>query len=182
DSPAGRHRLAQEHATEASLRHDVMRAQVDANEQRAALQHAQEDARIDLQAAETDLARQQRAFDAGAAPGMQVDRAKDTLQKARLALAHAEAGLHLKDDSLKFDVQAKQQALARQSLLVQDVKRQVEALSVRSPVDGQVGQLLVDERANLAKDAKLMTVIDLGAFEVQTHVPESLARDLSTGM
>jgi HlyD family secretion protein len=182
DSPALRARLAQELATEDTMRTDVMRAQVDANEQRAALQHTQEDARIDLQAAETDLARQQRAFEAGAAAGMQVDRAKDTLQKARLALSHAESGLHLKDDSLKFDVQSRQQALVRQSLLVQDVKRQVEALSVRSPVDGQVGQLLVDERASISKDAKLMTVIDLGAFEVQTHVPESFARDLSTGM
>jgi HlyD family secretion protein len=182
DSPALRARLAQELATEATLKTDVLRAGVDASEQRAALERTEEDARIDVQAAETDLARQTRAFEAGAAAGMQVDRAKDTLQKARIALAHAQSGLHLKDDSLKFDVQAKQQALARQSLLVQDVKRQVDALQVRSPVDGQVGQLMVDERASTAKDAKLLTVIDLGAFEVQTRVPESFARELSAGM
>jgi len=182
DSPSLRARLAQELATEATLRTDVLRAGVDASEQRAALQRTEEDARIDVQAAETDLARQTRAFEAGAAAGMQVDRAKDTLQKARIALAHAESGLHLKDDSLKFDVQAKQQALARQTLLVQDVKRQVDALDVRSPVDGQVGQLMVDERASIARDAKLLTVIDLGAFEVQTRVPESFARELAAGM
>ncbi len=182
DSPALRARLAQEQSTADALKTDLLRAGVDASEQRAALQRTEEDAAIDVQAAETDLARQQRAFDAGAAAGMQVDRAKDTLQKARIALSHARSGLHLKDDSLKFDVQARQQALQRQALLVADVKRQVEALVVRSPVDGQVGQLFVDERAAAAKDARLLTVIDLSAFEVQARVSESFARDLQPGM
>lgn len=182
DSPSLRARLAQEVATEDTLRTDVQRAEVDARDQRAKLQREEEDARIDVQAAQTDLDRQSRAFEAGAAPGMAVDRAKDTLQKSTLALEHASSALHLKDDSLRFDAQSRRQALERQALLVRELRRQVDALSVRAPVDGQVGQLLVDERASVAKDAKLLTVVDLGAFEVQTHVPESFARELSPGM
>ena len=175
-------KLAQEEASADSLRTDTLRAQVEAGEQRAALQGVRENAAIDVKAAETDLARQQKAFDAGAAAGMQVDHARDALEKARIALAHAEAGLHSKDDSLKFDVQAKEQARARQVLLVQDLQRQVGELTLRSPVDGQVGQLFVAERASVAKDAQLLTVIDLSALEVEMQVAESFARDLAVAM
>jgi len=175
-------KLAQELATADTLQTDTLRARVDAGEQRAELQGARENAAIDVKAAETDLARQQKAYDAGAAAGMQVDHARDALEKARIALAHAEAGLHSKDDSLKFDVQAKEQAHARQVLLVDDLRRQVGELAVRSPVDGQVGQLFVAERASVAKDAQLLTVIDLTQLEVQTQVAESFARDLAVGM
>ena len=175
-------RLAQELATADTLQTDTLRSKVDASEQHAALQGARENAAIDVKAAETDLTRQQRAFDAGAAAGMQVDHARDALEKARIALSHAEAGLHSKDDSLKFDVQSKEQAHARQLLLVEDLKRQVGELAVRSPVDGQVGQLFVAERASVAKDAQLLTVIDLSALEVQMQVAESFARDLAVGM
>ena len=175
-------KLAQELATADTLQTDTLRAKVDADETRAALLGTRDNAAIDVKAAETDLTRQQKAFDAGAGSGMQVDHARDTLEKARIALAHAEAGVHSRDDSLKFDVQAKEQAHARQVLLVDDLKRQVGELVVRSPVDGQVGQLFVAERASVAKDAQLLTVIDLTQLEVQMQVAESFARDLAVGM
>jgi len=181
-SPELSAKLAQEQSTADTLQTDTLRGRVEAGEQRAALQGARENAAIDVKAAETDLARQQKAFDAGAAAGMQVDHARDALEKARIALSHAEAGLHSKDDSLKFDVQAREQAHARQVLLVEDLKRQVAELTVRSPVDGQVGQLFVAERASVAKDAQLLTVIDLSQLEVQMQVAESFARDLAVGM
>jgi len=181
-SPELAARLAQERSAADTLQTDTMRAKVEAGEQRAALQGARENAAIDVKAAETDLARQQKAFDAGAAAGMQVDHARDALEKARIALSHAEANLHSKDDALKFDVQAKEQAHARQVLLVDDLRRQVGELSVRSPVDGQVGQLFVAERASVAKDAQLLTVIDLSQLEVEMQVAETFARDLAVGM
>jgi len=181
-SPELAAKLAQEQSAADTLRTDTLRAQVEAEQERGALQGARENAAIDVKAAETDLARQRKAFDAGAAAGMQVDHARDALEKARIALSHAEANLHSKDDALKFDVQAKEQAHARQVLLVDDLKRQVAELAVRSPVDGQVGQLFVAERASVAKDAQLLTVIDLSQLEVQMQVAETFARDLAVGM
>lgn len=182
ESPELQARLAQELSNADALRADALRAEVDARQQRAALQSAFENARIDKTTAENDLARQQKAFEAGAVAGMQVERARDTLAKASIALAQASAGLTLKDDSLKLDVQAKQLAHARQQLQVQELQRQVAGLAVRSPVNGQVGQLMVAERATVAKDAPLLSVVDLSALEVQMQVAESFARDLAGGM
>lgn len=182
DSPELRARLAQEQSNADALRAQVRRAQVDARQQRMALQSAYDNARIDKAAAENQLARQQRAFDAGAVPALQVEQARDALRKAAIALSQAEAGLGLKDDSLKLDVEARRLAHARQLMLVQELQRQVAALAVRSPVDGQVGQLFIAERAHVAKDAKLLSVVDLSALEVQMQVAESFARDLAPGM
>jgi HlyD family secretion protein len=182
DSPELAARLAQETSNAEALRADARRAEVDARQQRAALQGAYDNARIDKATAENNLARQQKAFEAGAVPGMQVDQARDALAKAAIALQQATEGLQLRDDSLKLDVQSKQLAHARQLLQVQELQRQQAALQLRSPVDGQVGQLLVAERAQVARDAPLLTVVDLRSLEVQMQVAESFARDLAVGM
>ncbi|HEY1395988.1 efflux RND transporter periplasmic adaptor subunit [Roseateles sp.] len=182
DSPDLRAKLAQEQSNADALRTEALRAEVDGREQRAALRSAYENAAIDLQTARNDLDRQTKAFEAGAVAGMQVEKARDAMEKARITAAHAQAGLGLKDDSLKFELQSKQQALQRQQLLVKDLERQVAELDLHSPVDGQVGQLLVAERANVAAGVGLLTVVDLSALEVQMQVPESFARDLAIGM
>ena len=182
DSPDLAAKLAQERSNADAMRADVLRAQVEARQQSAQLQGDYENASIDFKTAQTDLDRQTQAFKAGAAAGMQVDHARDTLEKARITLAHATSNRSLKEDSLKFDVQSKQAALDRQQLMVKDLERQTEDLQMRSPVDGQVGQLLIAERATVAKDAQVLTVIDLTGLEVQMQVAESFARDLAIGM
>ncbi|WP_457350454.1 efflux RND transporter periplasmic adaptor subunit [Roseateles sp. P5_D6] len=182
DSPELTNRLAQERSNVDALRADLARAEVEARQQTAALQSAFENARIDQQTAQNDLARQTQAFEAGATARMQVERAQDALAKAKLAHDQARDLRGLKTDSLKLDVQAKQSALARQQLLVADLERQVSELQVRSPVDGQVGQLFIPDRTNVARDTKLLSVIDLSALEVQMQVAESFARELQPGM
>ena len=66
--------------------------------------------------------------------------------------------------------------------MVRELERQVAALEITSPVDGQVGQLLVAQRATVAANAGVLTVVDLGAFELELRVPDSFARDLALGM
>lgn len=182
DSPELTNRLAQERSNVDALRADLARAEVEARQQTAALQSAYENARIDQQTAANDLTRQTQAFEAGATARMQVERAQDALAKAKLALDQARDLRGLKTDSLALDVQAKKSALSRQQLLVADLERQVAELAVRSPVDGQVGQLFIADRTNVARDAKLLSVIDLSALEVQMQVAESFARELQPGM
>ena len=174
--------LAQAQSNAQSLRSDVLRAQVEADAQRAAAQSSYESAVIDAKTAQNDLGRYNLAFEGGASSHMQVDHAKDKLEKALIVLKHAKAGLGLREDSLKLDVQTKRLNHERQLLVVKDLQRQLADLQVRSPVDGQVGQVMVSEHASVAKDAKLLSVVDLSALEVQVQVNESLARDLAIGM
>jgi len=181
-SPELAARLAQERANADALKSEWLRAEADARQQRAQTQSNLETATIAQQSARNDLRRQTQAFEAGASARMQVDQAQDALARAEVALRQASGLLGLQDEASKFELQAKRQAFERQQLNVQDLLRQVEELAVRSPVDGQVGQLFITDRASAAKDAKLMSVVDLSALEVQMQVAESFARELQPGM
>jgi len=181
-SPELTARLAQERSNADALKSDMLRAEADARQQIAQAQSNLETSSIAHQTALNDLKRQTQAFEAGATAGMQVDLARDAVARAQVALKQAQGLVGLKDDALKFELLAKRQAYERQLMQVKELERQVEELNVRSPVDGSVGQLFVTERSTVAKDAKLLSVIDLSALEVQMQVAESFARELSAGM
>ncbi len=181
-SPELTNKLAQEESNGDALQVGYQQAKVDANQQRSKLQEAFENARIDEQSAARDLKRYQEAYTKGAVSQLDVDRHKDALEKAQILLRHAQSNLGMDDSSLNLEIQAKKLAYERQKLLVADLKRQVGDLNVRSPVDGQVGQLFIAQTATVPKDAKLLTVVDLSALEVQVSVPESFARDLAPAM
>lgn len=181
-SPELTNKLAQEQSNADAMEVEYRRAQIDARKQRSALQETYDNATIDQTTAERNLDRYQKAFAKGAVSSMDVDKAKDALDKAKIATTHAKANLGLDNDSLNFDIQSKKLAHERQLLLVKDLQRQVDDLNVKSPVEGQVGQLFIAERATVAKDAQLLSVIDLSALQVEMQVPESFARDLGIGM
>ena len=182
DSPELRNKLAQEQSKADAMQVDYLQSQADARSKRSDLQKAFDNAQIDEKSAETNLSREQKASDAGAATGAAVDQAKDLLEKARITLAHAKSDLGMNNDSLNLNIQSTKLAHENQLLVVQDLQRQVDDLNVKSPVDGQVGQLFIAERATVAKDAQLLSVIDLSALQVEMQVPESFARDLGIGM
>ncbi|HEY8327688.1 MAG TPA: efflux RND transporter periplasmic adaptor subunit [Rhodanobacter sp.] len=181
-SPELTNKLAQEQSNADAMEVEYRRAQIDARKQRSALQETYDNATIDQTTAERNLDRYQKAYAKGAVSNMDVDKAKDAVDKAKIATTHAKANLGLDNDSLSFDIQSKKLAHERQLLLVKDLQRQVDDLDVKSPVDGQVGQLFIAERATVAKDAQLLSVIDLSALQVEMQVPESFARDLGIGM
>ncbi|WNL45386.1 efflux RND transporter periplasmic adaptor subunit [Dyella sp. BiH032] len=182
DSPELTNKLAQEQSAADAMEVDYLRSQIDAKKKRGELQKAFDNATIDQTSAQRDLQRYQKAFSQGAVPSMNVDKAKDEVEKARITVEHAKADLANDGASLDFDIKSKKLAHDRQVLLVKDLQRQVDELNVKSPVDGQVGQLFIAERATVAKDAQLLSVIDLSKLEVEMKVPESFARDLGIGM
>ena len=110
------------------------------------------------------------------------EKAQDDLRNAELAYQHAVADADLFDERLAFELRASELGVERQRLLVTDLERQVDALAIRSPVDGIVGDLLVAQKAAVAKDTPVMAVVDLTRFEIDAQIPESYADDLAIGM
>jgi HlyD family secretion protein len=121
-------------------------------------------------------------FAKGVIPELELRRSEDALKKAEIAVGHAHTEAGLASKELAFDLGTRKQALDRQRAVVAELERQVAALEIASPVDGQVGQLLVAQRATVAANAPIVTVVDLTAFEVEINVPDSFARDLGIGM
>jgi HlyD family secretion protein len=182
DSPELRSKLAQEEATLASFEAEASRAALDAQLTRSTARKLFDQAEIDRQAALRDLERNQRGFDGGAVPQIDVARAQDNLKKAEIGLDHARQDYDLQGRGAGLDTRNKHLLADRQRAVVTEVQRQVDALTLRAPFDGQVGQVQVAQRANVAANAPLLGVVDLSKFEVEIKVPESFARDLAISM
>jgi HlyD family secretion protein len=108
--------------------------------------------------------------------------AQDELRNAELAYEHAVADANLFDERLAFELKVSELKLQGQTLLVEDLQRQVDDLSIESPVSGIVGDLLVSQKAAVSRDMPVMAVVDLSRFEIEAQVPESYADDLGIGM
>ncbi|HAI93391.1 MAG TPA: efflux transporter periplasmic adaptor subunit, partial [Xanthomonadaceae bacterium] len=139
-------------------------------------------ASIDRQAADRDLERYQRGFDGGAVAQVDLARARDTLKKADIELQNAQREGGLKGEVAQLDARNKRLLADRQRAVVMEVQRQVDALTLRAPFDGQVGQVQAVQHTQLAANAPVLSVVDLSRFEVEIKVPESFARDLGIGM
>ncbi len=182
DSPELRSRLAQEASTLASLEAEASRAGLDGELTRANARKLLDQATIDQVAAQRDLERNRRAFEGGAVAQIDVARAQDTLKKSELGLAAARQEFTLQSRGAGLDTRNKHLQADRQRSAVVELQRQVDALTLRAPFDGQVGQLMIAQRANVAANAAVLSLVDLSVFEVEIKVPESFARDLGIGI
>ncbi|WP_369977044.1 efflux RND transporter periplasmic adaptor subunit [Xanthomonas bundabergensis] len=182
DSPELRSKLAQEEATLAGLEAEAGRADLDAVLARANASKLVDQAQIERQAASRDLERYQRGYDGGAVPAVELAKAQDTLKKADIAMSHAQKDSGLQTQGAGLDARNKRLLAERQRAVVTEVKRQVDLLTLRSPFDGQVGQVQVSQHTNVAANAPVLSVVDLSKFELEIKVPESFARDLAIGM
>ncbi len=137
---------------------------------------------IERQAAVRDLERYKRGFDGGAVPQVDVAKAEDTVKKSDIQLEHARKDAMLKAQGADLDARNKRLLADRQRAVVTEVERQVDALTLRAPFDGQVGQVQATQHTNVVANAPILGVVDLSRFEIEIKVPESFARELTIGM
>jgi HlyD family secretion protein len=181
-SPELQSRLTQERATMAGLEAAVGRAELDVKHGAANAQMLIAQTEIDRQTAAREVEINQQMFTRGVIPELELRRSEDALKKAEVAVRHARTEAALQREGLTFDLGTRKQGLDRQREVVRNLDRQIAALEMQSPVDGQVGQLLVAQRATVEANAPIVTVVDLGAFELEIRVPDSFARELGIGM
>lgn len=182
DSPELRSKLVQEESTLAGLQAEASRAELDAQLSSSNALKTLNQAEIDRTAALRDLERQQRGFDGGAVSQIELAKAQDELKKTDIGLEHARRDADLQGRGARLDARNKTLLAQRQAALVDEMRRQVDALTLRAPFDGQVGQVQVAQRASVATNGAVLSVVDLTEFEVEIKVPESFARDLGIGM
>jgi len=182
DSPLLINEFARERATLDSLDVALQRQAIEMRRQRLQDQQTTDLANVEMKAAEREFRRMEEAFAQGAIPRRDADRAKDTLDEAHLKYAHALQNARMQGESLDSDLETKRIERERQKLVVAGLQRRVDDLSVRSPLNGMVGSLAVNDRTAVSESAALLTVVDLSALDVEFRVPESYADSLAIGM
>ncbi len=182
ESPELRNELEREQSSLAGLEVAVQRQGIDTRRQLAANQQASDLANVAIQAAERELRRAEDSWGKKLISERDFEKARDDAAAARVNHKHAIETAGLQKEGLEFELRARRLERDRQRLVVQDLERRVGDLSMKSPVNGIIGTLAVAERASVAQNAPLLTVVDLSAFEVEFQVPESYADDLGLGM
>lgn len=182
DSPDLSNELAREKASLEQLEAEVARQRILAEKQKLVARRDADEAEVARLGAERILQRTERGYKAGAIAEVEYLRAQDALKSAQIRSKQAAqaSGLEIADVGLELKTRLSQ--LERQRLTVADVQRRVDELNVRAPVDGVIGTLSVADRAVVAANTALMTVVDLSQLEVELEIPESYADDLGLGL
>ena len=139
-------------------------------------------AKVAITAAEREFKRAQDAWDIHVIPERDFQRAHDDLETAKLNYEHAVETGSLEKDSLQLELRSQRAQRDAQALLVARLRERVDALTLKSPVAGIVATLAQQERAQVAENAPLVTVVDLTALEIEFQVAESYANEIRPGM
>ncbi len=181
-SPELQNELSREQATLQSLEVEVARARIDSRKRQLLSTRTRDEAEVALLAARREMQRADAAWETRSISEVDHLRAKDELRTAELGFAHATSDVDLEKESLAFELRTRELSLDRQRLLVADLDRRVGELTIRAPVNGRVGTLLVADRSAIGRDVGLLTVIDLSRLEIEIDAPESFADDLVPGL
>ena len=181
-SPALLSEFQQQQAVLSSLQSDAERASLQAREQQLDMEQILNTAQVNLLAARRELQRAQQSIDLGVIRKLDFDVAQDRLTQTELEFAHAERKVALAKDKLAFEQKSRQQDIQRQNLVVTELARKLQALDIKAPVTGQLGNWLVEQQSHVLAGQMLLTVIDLTRYEAELQVPESYARELVPGM
>jgi HlyD family secretion protein len=179
DSPSLRSQYDQERATLARLTEELGLAHVEMHRQSLQSEEDSALAATRLHAAERELKRATAAWEVRVIPEQDLERARDDRASAEFIFNHAQANAKAQASILDYQIKAKQSDLARQKLLVSDLLRRVNALLIRSPATGLVASLAVPQKATVAENAPLVTVVDLSALQVEFNIPETYATGLT---
>jgi HlyD family secretion protein len=139
-------------------------------------------AKVQITAAEREFKRAEDAWGIHVIPQRDFERARDDLETAKLNYAHAVETGGLEKDSLQLELRSQRLTREAQSLKVARLHERVAALTLKSPVAGIVATLTQQERAQVAENAPLVTVVDLSALEIEFQVAESYANEIRPGM
>lgn len=139
-------------------------------------------AELALIAARRELKRAEQAYASQGISQVDYQKAQDDLTVAEYAHAHAIADTELDAERLAFEARTRDLELEQQRLLVANLQRQVDELTIVSPVTGVVGNRLVEHKGEVAPSLPVISVVDLTQFEVEAFVPQNYADDLAIGM
>lgn len=182
DSPEIQAEYSQQFALVQSLQAELERQKIQARKAQVRSQQTIDLAKVKLTAAEREMRRAEKSIEIDAISDIDYERYKDELATAQVEHNHAIQDAALEKDSLEFEIKTRRLELESQQLAVENLKRRVNDLTIRSPVDGIVGNLAVNQKAVVGPNEPLITVVDLSAFEVEVRIPEAYADDLGIGM
>lgn len=173
--------VAQEETTLNSLQSTDGRLRLEARQQRMENEQDVDLGRVELASADRSLERAEKLFKLGLSNEIDLETARDAVVISSLKLKQAEQRVEFGSEILGFELASANQKLERQQLVVDELERRVEALTIRAPVAGLVSRLHIDDQQAVNTNDPLITVVDLSAYEVEIAIAESYSNEIDPG-
>jgi len=182
ESPELTNQLFQQQAILEKLNSSLARQKIQTKKQQLIDQKAVDLANVKLTTAKREKRRSDLGYEKNVINQIDFEKAQDDLENASLLFKHAVQDALLNSESLNFESRSISLDIQQQALYVDELQRQVDALTITSPVNGIVGNLSAENKTFLTKNQPILMVVDLSNFEVEIDIPESYADDLAIGM
>ena len=160
----------------------MQRLQLQQKSNVAEIERAKDDALIILNAANRELERATRSRNDNLISDIDFQQRNDEQLAAQLTFKHAEKALVIANEMATFETNVRDFELQQRKLALAELERRVEALFIKSPVDGVIGNWLAENSSQVDAQQGLISVIDYSKFEVALAVAPVYTQRLEEGM
>ena len=181
-SPELENEYEREHATLESMDAALAQQRVELRQQLLDNRQRADLAAVTMSQQLRELQRLQAAWTLHVISEHTYEAAYDTYSMARLSYENANQNARLERQRIMLELRTRELARDAQSLLVQGLQRRIDALTVRSPVNGMVADLAQPDQSHVGSSMPLVTVIDLSALAIEFQVAESFANGIEPGL
>lgn len=171
-----------EQATLASMNAGLAQQRVELQQQLLENRQQADLAAVTMSQQLRELQRLQAAWTLHVISQHEYEAAYDTYSIARLNYENAKQNARLERQRILLDLRTRELARDAQSLLVRGLQRRMDALNVRSPVNGMIADLAQPDQSHVGSSMPLVTVIDLSALAIEFQVAESFASGIQPGL
>jgi len=109
-------------------------------------------------------------------------KSQDAVTDNQRLFEHAKKRVAFAKERLHFEKQHRQFLVQKEKLILEELTRRHQALDIRAPVTGVVGNWLVAQKNTISANTAIMTIVDLSEYEAELSVPEFYADDLGLGL
>ncbi len=109
-------------------------------------------------------------------------KSQDAVTDATRLFEHSKKRVAFAKERLQFEKQHRDFLVQKEKLILDELSRRHDALAIKAPVSGVVGNWLVAQRNTISANTAIMTIVDLSEYEAELSVPEFYADDLGIGL
>ncbi len=109
-------------------------------------------------------------------------KSQDAVTDSKRLFEHAKKRVAFASERLLFENKHREFLVQKEKLILDELLRRHQALDIRAPVTGVVGNWLVAQKDTITANTAIMTIVDLSEYEAELSVPEFYADDLGLGL
>ena len=137
--------------------------------------------KADFQAAQLDERSNQELFNNGLIPDIDLQRAKLTAEQLTVRYDIEQKRIKKFAESIDAQLAVKRNRLAQAKALAELRRARLASLQVRSPYDGVLQQVPVEEGQRVTPGTNLARVAQPGRLKAEVRIPETQAKDVQIG-